>query len=127
MIHYLHTYGLRVGAIPTIELKGEYFTVTEKGKKHRRILLKAETQATGKTPFSGSGFEPGTIKHAISRATKKLHESGEIRHAYSCHDFRHYFAAKLYRETRDVLQIKEALGHASIAITDTYLQGLGVL
>jgi site-specific recombinase XerD len=130
VIHYLHTYGLRVGAIPSVELKGEYFTVIEKGNKARSIILKGRYHdyvSSEKKPFAGPGYKPGTIQHAISRVTKKLHAAGKIRHPYSCHDFRHYFAAKLYQETRDVLAVKDALGHSSLAITDVYLQGLGIL
>lgn len=127
-ISFMREYGLRVGSLRSTEIKDGYFTVIEKGKKYRSINLKKLHHYTaGEKPFSGPGYEPGTIKHAVKRVTKRLHAAGKIRHPYTCHDFRHYFAARLYEKTRDVLQVKEALGHSSLAITDTYLQGLGIV
>ena len=43
----------------------------------------------------------------------------------AAHDFRHYFAVEHYRETHDVYLVKEALGHATVSITEVYLAGLG--
>jgi site-specific recombinase XerD len=37
-----------------------------------------------------------------------------------CHGLRHSFATNLYRETGDVLLVREALGHRSIASTVVY-------
>lgn len=129
VVYFLYRYGLRVGSIQSIELKDGFFTAIEKGNNFRRIPYAQDDDFQGveMKPFAGPGYKSTTIKHAISRITKRLHKAGEIRRPYSCHDFRHYFAAKLYRETKDILQVKEALGHASIAITDTYLQGLGLI
>ena len=43
VIHFMAAYGLRIGAIPTIKLSVDYFTVTEKENISRRIKLKQET------------------------------------------------------------------------------------
>ncbi len=45
--------------------------------------------------------------------------------AHTCRDFRHYFAVNLYCETRDIYAVKEALGHATVSITEVYLAGMG--
>ena len=34
--------------------------------------------------------------------------------------------AQLYETTRDVYQVEKALGHANVAVTETYLQSLGL-
>lgn len=77
--------------------------------------------ATGRTPFAS--FTLGTIQDAIRRLTVELRDTGNIRHAYSAHDFRHYFAIGLYQETRDVYAVMKTLGHGSVAMTQTYLAG----
>jgi integrase len=63
---------------------------------------------------------------AVARLCRVLHEEGRIRYAFTAHDFRHKFAMKVYLETRDVLAVQRALGHASLNVTQIYLQGLGV-
>ena len=74
-------------------------------------------------PFQG--IAKVTVQGAVRRLTVELADKGSIRHAYSAHDFRHYFAVKFYRECRDIYAVKEALGHASIQVTEVYLSGLG--
>ncbi|MBE3064988.1 MAG: hypothetical protein IMZ69_08215 [Spirochaetes bacterium] len=36
-------------------------------------------------------------------------------------------AVQLYRESRDVLAVQRALGHASLSAPQTYLAGIGAL
>jgi site-specific recombinase XerD len=36
-------------------------------------------------------------------------------------------AVELYRNTKDVLAVQRALGHASLSATQTYLAGIGAL
>jgi len=43
---------------------------------------------------------------------------------YSFHKLRHTFAWTIYRETHDALLVQRLLGHASLANTQTYLDGL---
>jgi integrase/recombinase XerD len=42
------------------------------------------------------------------------------------HDLRHAFAVRLYQATKDVYQVEKALGHANVAVTETYLKSLGL-
>jgi integrase/recombinase XerD len=67
------------------------------------------------------------VQAVLRRLTLKLVAEGKIRYPYSPHDYRHRFAANLYYQTRDVLAVQEALGHASLEVTQIYLTGLGAL
>ena len=127
VIFFLSTYGLRIGALFTVEIEKKYFTVVEKGNRQRRIPLLPGSKKviSGNKPFEK--LVRITVQVAIKRITKRLFMSGKIRQAYSCHDFRHYFAAELYKSTRDIVGVKNALGHSSLATTDIYLQGIGVM
>ena len=76
-------------------------------------------------PFSG--LKARAVQAAVRRLTLKLVGGGKIRYPYSPHDYRHRFAANLYRQTRDVFAVQKALGRASLAVTQVYLAGLGAL
>jgi integrase len=57
---------------------------------------------------------------------ERLHVAGKLRETYSLHDLRPSFAVRLYKKNRDVYRVEKALGHATIAVTETYLQSLGL-
>jgi hypothetical protein len=42
------------------------------------------------------------------------------------HDLRHTFASHLYAQTKDLLLVRDILGHRSIATTQVYLHKLAV-
>jgi len=123
-VRVMAEYGLRVGAIPTIERRGNYFTYTTKGGKSFTQDIKPHTLPDGKTPFKG--YPIISIQKAFKRITDKLTEQGAIQYAYTCHDLRHYFAVRFYRETKDIVKLKGLMGHASLNITDIYLQSIGI-
>ena len=131
VVHFMAEYGLRIGDVLTLRMEeGERFSVRVKGGKVRNIEMKPATAAVLKQygylkphPFQGIG--KSTIQGAIRKLTAGLVESETIRYRYSCHDFRHYFAVRLYREAKDVYAVKEALGHSTVAVTEVYLAGLG--
>lgn len=116
-------YGLRVGAIPTIEVRDGYFTYTTKGNKSFKQKMKPGFPSDRK-PFKG--YKVITIQKGFKRTTERLKDGGIIQHAYSCHDLRHRFAFKYYSETHDIVGLKALLGHASINVTDVYLQSIGI-
>lgn len=126
VIYFMSEYGIRVGTIQTIKIENNYFTITDKGNIKKLIKLKncniTRKMNLKNKPFIGDGYRKITIQKAISRVTNKLFELGLIRCPYTCNDFRHYFAAELYNRTKDVLLVKEALGHSSLHVTDIYLQ-----
>ncbi|MHC4720092.1 MAG: tyrosine-type recombinase/integrase [Planctomycetota bacterium] len=129
IIHFMGTYGLRIGDVLTVRMEdGDRFSVRAKGGKVRGFDLKPQTREllhgiVGRWPFKGIG--KSTVQGAIRKLTGDLAENGRIRHRYSAHDMRHYFAVRLYQETHDVYAVKEALGHSTTTVTEVYLAGLG--
>ena len=99
-----------------------------KGGRTRVMVLPEEVlrqfKGGAKRPFAGWNLQ--STGAAIARLGATLHEQGRVRHAYTAHDLRHRYAANMYRQTRDVLAVQRALGHASLNVTQVYLQGLGV-
>lgn len=59
-------------------------------------------------------------RNKLTRIISKL----DLSYKPTPHDFRHYFAIQLYKKTKDVLLVSQALGHSNIATTDIYLQSL---
>ena len=133
--------GFRAGAFEhmTITDKGRA-TFTSKGKEYtaRRLSqasLKALNGVRGK-PFEGyidekgkkrNCFDARKVENEIMNAGKKLVAQNKLSTVFSPHDFRHYYATQLYKSTKDIRKVQVALGHSNIAVTDTYLRGLGVL
>ena len=130
-VHFMAEYGLRVGDLLTVRIEDEErFSFRQKGGRVIQKALKPHTTdlltrfgIVKRSPFQG--IAKSTLQGAVRRLTLELAAKGAIRHAYSAHDFRHYFAVELYRECGDIYAVKEALGHASIQVTEVYLSGLG--
>jgi integrase len=123
-------HGFRIGALPTITIWGGRYWCVSKGKQiagdlteHSLSLLKA-SDLDAKAPWQG--IPSDTIRNAFRYHTKKLHREGNIIAPYSVHDLRHYFAVHEYQKDHDIYRLKNLLGHASIQVTETYLQGLHI-
>jgi site-specific recombinase XerD len=117
--------GLRVGALPTLEVRGLRWRSYSKGRDISGELgedLKRELG--GSRPFWDRSADG--IAHAVRDLTRRMAKAGEIRAVYSVHDLRHAFAVATYERTHDVYAVKQALHHASVAMTERYLRSLGV-
>jgi site-specific recombinase XerC len=128
--------GLRAGALPTLERKGEKYHGKSKGK----LLMEGQTagitlpaaaldaiKAAGldiKKPFAWTNAN--AIERRINYRIGKLHKAGAIAAPYSCHDLRHYFAVQEYEKDKDIVRVSKLLNHANVSITQNYLRGLGV-
>jgi len=121
--------GLRVGALPSLTIRGGRFSGRSKGKD---ISGEMPTQAI--TAIRGAGlslsrpFEGTTetkLADGIRRKTAILEAEGKINATYSAHDFRHLYAVTEYRKNKDIYRLSKLLGHASIQVTERYLRGLG--
>jgi len=130
-IHFMASYGLRIGAIPGIELIDKNFTYTTKGNKSDSRKLKTETIALikrfdlNKRPFKH--YEKlATLKYSVKRLTRKLFDNNKIKYSYTAHDFRHYFSLQEYTRNKDIVDLKNKLNHSSLAMTDIYLQNIGI-
>jgi len=121
--------GLRAGALPTLTIAGGKFTGFSKGKPIQGKLPPEALAAikAASLPLRGpfAGVLPNTLEKQIARAIKKLYRAGKINAAYSAHDLRHYYAITEYRKDGDIRRVSKLLGHASIQITQNYLEGLG--
>ncbi|WP_028330482.1 tyrosine-type recombinase/integrase [Brachyspira alvinipulli] len=135
--------GVRVGALPKLEIRNnptgersfKYYSYS-KGKeiswkvtdKVIKLLAKArrakQNNLSFNNPFKNKSSE--VIRNIFYRSSKRLYEKGKIKAAYSIHDIRHYFAVTLYKQTKDIELIRQALNHSSIAITGIYLKSLEV-
>jgi len=122
-VQVMADYGLRVGAVPTIERRGDYFTYTTKGGRSFTRDIKGSFPK-GRTPFAD--YKIITIQTSFKRITNRLKDAGTIAYPYTCHDLRHYFARKYYTDTKDIVSLKALLGHASLNVTDIYLQSIGI-
>jgi hypothetical protein len=77
-----------------------------------------------KNPFTW--INANAIERRINYHIGKLYATGKIATAYSCYDFRHFFAVNEYRKDKAILRISKLLNHAGIQITQKYLRSLGV-
>jgi len=135
--------GLRAGALPTLELKGDKYIGKSKGKrleenKTAGVTLPAEAlaaiKAAGldpKRPFAwktkqGRDNSGNAIECRLNFQIEKIYRAGKIRARYSAHDFRHYFAVNEYKKNKDIFRLSKLLNHAGIQITQAYLKSLDV-
>ena len=128
--------GLRAGALPTLELKAGKYHGRSKGKALTEgqaagitlpVAVIEAVKAAGldaKKPFAWTNAN--AIERRINYHIGKLHKAGKIGAAYSCHDFRHYFAVQEYKKDKDIVRVSKLLNHANVSITQNYLRSLGV-
>ncbi|MDA0095876.1 site-specific integrase [Brachyspira hyodysenteriae] len=122
--------GVRVGALPKLEIRNNKYYSYSKGKEiswkvtDKVIKLLKQNNLSFNNPFKNKSSE--VIRNIFYRSSKRLYQQGKIKAAYSIHDIRHYFAVTLYKQTKDVELIRQALNHSSIAITGIYLKSLEV-
>ncbi|MCZ9950996.1 site-specific integrase [Brachyspira hyodysenteriae] len=122
--------GVRVGALPKLEIRNNKYYSYSKGKEiswkvtEKVIKLLKQNNISFNCPFKNKSSE--VIRNIFYRSSKRLYNQGKIKAAYSIHDIRHYFAVTLYKQTKDIELIRQALNHSSIAITGIYLKSLEV-
>ena len=122
--------GVRVGALPKLEIRNNKYYSYSKGKEiswkvtDKVIKELKRNNITFNAPFKNKSSE--VIRNIFYRSSKRLYEQGKIKAASSIHDIRHYFAVTLYKQTRDIELIRKALNHSNIAITGLYLRSLEV-
>lgn len=122
--------GVRVGALPKLEISNNKYYSYSKGKEiswkvtDKVIKELKKYNLAFNAPFKNKSSE--VIRNVFYRSSKRLYEQGKIKASYSIHDIRHYFAVTLYKKTRDIELIRKALNHSNIAITGLYLRSLEV-
>lgn len=122
--------GFRAGAFESMEISDKGRAgFTSKGKTYtaRRLSKRSLFALNGNKGRLFENYTAKKIANEIQSASKKLIEAGKLSTRFSPHDFRHFYATELYKATKDVRKVQIALGHSNIAITDTYLRGLGMI
>ena len=127
-IGFMARYGLRVGSVSTIKrIRGSDtgFSIKAKGGAIQRFEI--EEGEVWPDDFDPSKITTRKLQYALKKACEHLYEEGEVRTVYTCHDLRHHFAHEHYKKNKDIVGLKNALGHAALNVTDMYLQQLGVI
>ena len=121
----------RVGAAD-LDLSGHRVRVHGKGRRERVVTL-GRTLVTElrdcRLPKIG-WLHPAltsqgdvTSSHVAANqvsglGNRYLHETGS---AFTMHALRHHYGTELYRATRDILLVRDQMGHASVKTTEAYL------
>ena len=66
--------------------------------------------------------DPRSIKESFANVRNRLaetHKNPRFKQIY-LHTFRHYYACRLYRKTKNLKTVQDALGHKSIMNTEIY-------
>ena len=122
--------GLRVGALPTLVIDKARFTGRSKAKDISGTLSPSMLESVERAgldrrrPFAGYTAE--RLSDRVLRLSGRLFTQGLVRHPFSAHDLRHYFAVTTYKTDTDLYRLKVLLNHASVATTERYLRSLEV-
>lgn len=130
--------GIRVGStvaldVNDVDLDAGEITLRCKGDRIERVYLNAEVVEQLRTwigaRFDGPLFATRhggrlTTRQVARRLGQWIDRAG-IKRAASPHSLRHSFATALYRRTGDILLVREALRHRSIASTLVYARADG--
>lgn len=93
-----------------------------------RYLDRRQIRSGWLFPSSSVPGRPTSIPRLGERVTELCYLAGIKRRAYdgvSTHALRHTAASDVWASTRDLLAVKELLGHSSVATTQVYVAGLG--
>lgn len=123
--------GLRVGdilALKTADLKKQSFTITEQktGKKRRvrlrKPLIVELLKIAGEYYVFEHRLDPKKhrTRQAVFADIKRASKLFRVKQNISPHSMRKIYAVDLYKNTRDIKKVCEALGHDSELVTVIY-------
>jgi integrase/recombinase XerC len=126
--------GIRVGSALALEVedvdieRGELYLRSTKGDRPMAVyfnervggLLRGHAGDRVSGPLFESRHGARLSSRQVQRRLAYWCSEAECRGAPTPHSLRHTFATDLYRRTGDVLLVKEALGHRSVASTVVY-------
>ena len=134
LFHLMLGSGIRLSAalgldVEHLDLAAGEATIRTKGDRTERVFLGKELcdhlrrfvgdRTAGPLFTAGAGGRRVSNRHIQRRFAQWLEKAG-VKRALSPHSMRHRFALDLYGRTGDVLLVKEALHHRSIASTMVY-------
>ncbi|MBI1850306.1 MAG: tyrosine-type recombinase/integrase [Planctomycetes bacterium] len=125
--------GARVGStvalnVEDVDIHAQEVRIHAKGDRVEKIYLSAETAEQLRTwigerpdgPLFATRHGGRLTTRQVARRLGQWVEIAGIKRAASPHSLRHSFAMHLYARTHDVLLVKEALRHRSVASTLVY-------
>ena len=121
-IYFMQKFGMRIGAFEKMDLEGNQAVTISKMKHHKFIFDEEDIELWKTNPLNS--FTAENLGYNVNYHLKQVFQGKVTKHGYTCHDFRRFFAIKLFNKTKNVFEVSETLGHANIAATDTYLKGL---
>lgn len=130
MIYLMAFRGLRAGSFQKMSIHGKKFFTESKGKEISgelpAICIEAIEKACLKKTAPFVSWNTAKVSSMFQYHIGKLYKVGKIAYKYSAHDLRHFYALAEYTKNKDIYALKNLLNHSSIAVTEIYLQGLGV-
>lgn len=137
LIQIIFETGMRIAEITYLRrrnIQGRRIEFIGKGQKPREVYLRSETAAELAVYINshhitdyiwgargGTNHEPPTVETMRRHLQKPFYDAG-FKDFYP-HALRHSFATDLQQRGASVAEIKEMLGHESIATTERYLHG----
>ncbi len=110
-----------------ISLKGKIRTILLPGKLCRKLLKYAKKKKTASGEIFLTRNGKGLSRRQIWSEMKGICvRAGVSPSKVFPHNLRHLFAVTFYRACRDVVQLADVLGHASVETTRIYLVSTGV-
>lgn len=132
MIRMMSETGMRISEmvrLRTSEINGRRINFVGKGRKYREVYLSTRTARLlekfldGRVGYVWGGLslngEPPSVNTVRNRLKKAFFLAGF--EGFYPHALRHSFATNLQRKGASVAEIKEMMGHASVATTERYL------
>jgi len=111
--------------------KGILYIKTAKGGKSRQIKIRPQTLALLKTYINKNNLchsdrlfsDPDNMSKAFQRARNSTAKRFNDPECYKVrlYDLRHFYGSILYHKTKDLLFVKEKMGHRSISSTMRYM------
>lgn len=133
MIRIMYETGMRIAELTHLKISdfsGRRVQFIGKGRKPREVyvredtLLEVQELACGRVSgylFATPGGEPPTVATVRKRLRRPFYAAGFD--DFYPHALRHSFATGLQLKGASVEEIKEMLGHESVATTERYLHG----
>jgi len=140
--------GLRRAEIAGLELAdvamtdGTVLVRMGKGGHHRLVPLTVECRSAvaaylASRPSQGGpllrcykypscGVTPAWVGRLVNTVAYRAGVKQRARDGVGCHSLRHTAASDVYRRTRDVMLVRDMLGHQSLSTTQVYVRSLDV-
>jgi site-specific recombinase XerD len=121
-IKLMRKHGLRIGAFEKMRVAGNKAVTITKGKEMSYIFDDEDVSLWRTCPLNG--FTAKKLGERVNYAFKKAFHKGVVRHRYSAHKLRHFFALDKKKSGSDIYEISKALGHRHLSTTAIYLDAL---